>query len=51
MRLFFFGMQEIIVQSLAGVGPDLFDTNANNLPVIIGRQLDLVKTAGGRGAH
>jgi ABC-type glycerol-3-phosphate transport system substrate-binding protein len=29
------GMQKIIVQSLAGVGPDLFDTNANNLPVMI----------------
>ncbi|WP_309717505.1 sugar ABC transporter substrate-binding protein [Armatimonas sp.] len=29
------GMQKIIVQSLAGVGPDLFDTNAANLPVMV----------------
>lgn len=29
------GMQKVIVQSLAGVGPDLFDTNANNLPVLV----------------
>ena len=29
------GMQKIIVQSLAGVGPDLFDTNVNNLPVMV----------------
>ncbi|WP_395094583.1 ABC transporter substrate-binding protein [Armatimonas sp.] len=29
------GMQKVIVQSLAGVGPDIFDTNANNLPVMV----------------
>lgn len=29
------GMQKVIVQSLAGVGPDLFDASSNNLPVMV----------------